>query len=594
MVSYFDEQVIRDIESRINIVDIASETIKLSRKGNRFWGLCPFHSEKTPSFSVSPERNMYYCFGCQSGGDLFNFVMKRDGLEFKEALQILAARAGVELPEARPSRDKDKRKRYVELNGIASIFFQKALAAPAGQAARLYLSKRNMSEDTIKKFELGFAPDSWNSLSEYLLKRGFSQEEIGGVGLSKRSAEHQRYFDLFRNRIMFPIHSFNGEVVGFGGRVLGDGFPKYLNTAETDIFQKRRQLFGLYQAKDGIRSEHEAIVVEGYMDCIQLQQAGISNAVATLGTALTQEQARILLRYAEKVLLIYDGDEAGQRQMERAIEVLNTEGLKVDVLTLPQGMDPDQFLAANGKEEFIQHIQNNRLSYIEYKINRQIINHPAQDIDSKIAVIRAVRDDIQGLESELQKDFYGRLLARKLALEENVTFRELKLDRSLNRKERASGNKTQLLRDNIIYGNYSNDEKILAACMVFPAVYSKLKDSLGLECFDNHDYQHLLKLFDQEADSEKTDMIVLRQRAEDKGLSSLLARITLLSDSMKIPPDHEVDDFINLVRSKSRQYQWNTIYDRLGKTRENGNFQVLLGFILNLDTFLHHAQEGGI
>lgn len=592
MAAYFDEQVVRDIESRINIVDIAAETIKLTRKGNRFWGLCPFHSEKTPSFTVSAERNMFYCFGCQSGGDLFSFVMKRDGLDFKEALQVLAARAGVELPEAKPSRDKDKRKRFVELNRQAVNFFQKALADASGEAARMYLHKRGIAENTIKKFEIGFAPDSWNRLSEYLLQRGFTQEEISGVGLNKRSAEHQRYFDLFRNRIIFPIHSVNGEVVGFGGRVLDDGFPKYLNTAETDIFQKRRQLFGLFQARESIRSQHEAIVVEGYMDCIQLQQAGINNTVATLGTALTQEQARILLRYTERVLLVYDGDEAGQRQMERAVEVLSSEGLKVDVLTLPEGQDPDQFLARHGKEEFIKHIQNNRMNYLEYKVNRQILNHSVQDIDGKLAVIQAVKSDIQGLESELQKDYYCRLLARKLALEENVIYRELNRAKSGRWKDGTGGNKSQLLRDNIIYGNYSNDEKILAAAIVFPAVYNKLKGSLGANWFDNQDYQDLLELYEKEPD--KHNMTTFRQEAEEKGLGSILARILLLGDSMGSFPEYEVDEFIYRIKRRGRQYRWSLLQRRLAKTREQGDFQALLGFILYLDTFLHHTQEGGI
>lgn len=594
MSGYFDDQIMRDIEARLNIVDIVSETIKLTRKGNRFWGLCPFHSEKTPSFTVSPERNMYYCFGCQSGGDMINFVMKRDGLVFKEALELLAARAGVEIKSPAGPRGTDKRKRIVELNRVAVEYFQNILQSPAGREGVLYLEKRSIPREMIERFSLGFASDSWNNLSEYLLKKGFQADEMLAAGLVKRSREQQRYYDQFRRRIMFPIAAYNGEIVGFGGRILDEGGPKYLNTGETEVFHKRRNLYGLFQARDSIRKLGEAIVVEGYMDCLRLHQYGIENAVATLGTALTAEQAQLLLRYTQKALVVYDGDEAGQRQTWQAIEVLGGEGLKVDVLTLPEGRDPDEFLARYGKEEFLHYIQNNRVSHIEYKIMRQMMTQTTHDIDSKGAIIRSVKDDIQSLDSELEKDDYIKLLSRRLSLEENVVARELAGGKIRTGKVGASGNKTQVLRDNIIYGNYSNEEKILAAALVYPRVYEKLRSATEGILFVEPVNQALLELYEETRLLGECGPVLFRQKAEEAGLGAVLGKMVVLGESLNTLPEQEVDDFICSVKNRGKRLVWNRLHGLLEKARLQGDFSALLGFILYLDTFLHNTQEGGI
>lgn len=594
MSGYFDDQIIRDIEARLNIVDIVSETIKLTRKGNRFWGLCPFHNEKTPSFTVSLERNMYYCFGCQSGGDMINFVMKRDGLDFKEALQLLAARAGVEIKSAVTHRGADKRKRIIEINRLAVEYFQNVLQSPAGREGAFYLEKRSIPQELRLRFSLGFATDSWNGLSEYMLKKGFTADELLGAGLVKRSREQQRYYDQFRRRIIFPIAAYNGEIVGFGGRILDEGFPKYLNTGETDVFHKRRNLYGLFQARDIIRQCNEVIVVEGYMDCLRLHQYGIENAVATLGTALTPEQAQLLLRYTQRVLVIYDGDEAGQRQTWRAIEVLRGEGLKVDILTLPDAQDPDEFLARSGKEEFLHYIQNNRVSHIEYKIIRQMMTQTAQNIDSKVAVIRSVKDDIQSLDSELEKDNYVKLLARRLSLEENVIAREIARGRTQSGKVSTAGNKTQALRDNIIYGNYSNEEKILAAALAFPRVYKRLRSALTGILFIEPAHQALLELYEELQHQGGCGPTVFGQKAEEAGLGAVLGKMVVLGESINPLPDEEVDEFIYSVKNRGKRLVWNRLHDLLEKARLQGDFSALLGFILYLDTFLHNTQEGGI
>lgn len=375
---------------------------------------------------------------------------------------------------------------------------------------------------------------------------------------------------------------------------MDEGFPKYLNSSESDLFQKRRNLYGLYQARDKIRTANEAIVVEGYMDCIRLQQAGVENVIATLGTALTQEQAGLLLRYAEKVLVLYDGDEAGQRQTLKAVDVLGAEGLRVDALSLPDGKDPDEFLALHGKEEFLQYIQNNRISHIEYKINSQIKAHPVKDVEDRLRVIQSVRGDIQGLESEMEKDYYIKILARKLSIEENIVARELQTGVRNRKKESVNRNKTQLLRDNIIYGNYSIEEKILAAMLLDPKIYRKLRESIPGRLFEHDQAQSLADLYEDLQAQGTLTSAALRQQAEEKGLGAMLARMIILGENIKHLPDYEIDEYIYKIKNQGRQQRWNELNKQFEEAKAKGNFPALLGFILKLDTFLHHTQEGGI
>ncbi|MFY9322671.1 MAG: DNA primase, partial [Syntrophomonadaceae bacterium] len=422
------EDVIKEINSRLELVDIVSETVQLTRKGNRYWGLCPFHQEKTASFSVTPERNMFYCFGCHAGGDMISYIMKRENMEFREAVEYLANRAGVTVQQETPAvrRKRDRAMGVLAANKAAAQFYNQLLLSAKGKKALKYLQERHLSPAIVEKFSLGYAPDSWNTIEDYLFKKAFSQEQVKSTGLIKRSDHQQnRYYDLFRDRIIFPIHDQRGEVVGFGGRVLDGSLPKYLNTPETELFSKRKNLYGLYQARQAMRNLNQALVVEGYMDCLKLHQAGIENTVATLGTALTQDQARLLRRFVEEVVLLFDGDDAGQREALRAIEVLHAEGLKIWVVSLPGGKDPDEYLDLYGKEEFLQYIQNSKVDYIEFKLNRYINSEVELNLEKRIRIISAGQKDIASLESELAKDYYTRMLSRRLQIEENLVRREL-------------------------------------------------------------------------------------------------------------------------------------------------------------------------
>lgn len=329
-----DQELIRQIESHIDIVDIIGERVELSRRGNRYWGLCPFHSEKTPSFSVSQEKQLFYCFGCHQGGNVFTFLKKHDKLEFREALQYLANKAGIDISRyqsLRPSAKGARDNTIIEINQEAARFYHELLMSDSGGTAREYLLGRQVDPKTVEKFCLGYAPDDWRQLEEYLLAKGYPIEAITESGLVRRSRRGDLYIDFLRNRIIFPIHDLSGRIIGFGGRLISGEGPKYLNSAENRVFSKRFHLFGLYHGREAIRSASEVILVEGYMDCLALHQYGIANVVATLGTAFTREQAKLIKRFTETVLVMYDGDEAGQRETMRALGVLHQEGIYAQV-----------------------------------------------------------------------------------------------------------------------------------------------------------------------------------------------------------------------------------------------------------------------
>lgn len=334
-----DKSQVERVRTACDIISVVSEYVHLTRKGKNFWGLCPFHSEKTPSFTVDPDRQIYKCFGCGKGGDVFAFVMDKKGLSFAEALAELAARAGIQL-EADRGRPSSEKKAFYEANRIAMVFFEQQLATSRGEAARGYLAGRGLTAETIAGFHLGFAPESWDSLLAHLKSRGIPPSIAEKCGLVVPRKGGGGFYDRFRGRIMFPIVDLTGEVVGFGGRIMDKGEPKYLNTPESPIFEKKRVLYNLHAARNAIR-QGRAVVVEGYMDVISLANAGFPSAVATLGTALGENHVRLLRRFTDDITLVFDGDSAGRNAMVRALEPFLAGDVVPKVVILPQGKDPD-------------------------------------------------------------------------------------------------------------------------------------------------------------------------------------------------------------------------------------------------------------
>ena len=401
MASRYPAAWLDELRSRSDIVQIISGYVALNKKGRNYWGLCPFHGEKTASFSVDGEHQLYYCFGCKAGGDVIHFIMDMERLSFPEAVEQLADRAHMTLPEMEKDEDYERRRtqreRLLGANREAAVYYHETLFSPAGEAALAYLRRRGLSDNVIRKFGLGASPDSWTSLSDRLLEKGWKLDELVLAGLTIRKKNEdgrERYFDMFRNRAMFPIINTQGNVIAFGGRTLEKREPKYLNTSDTPVFNKRQ---GVYAANLLSRQRHldRVILVEGYMDVVSLTQFGVEGVCATLGTALTGEQARLLHRFAPQVYLAYDGDSAGQHAILRGLDILEQEGVPARVLDFPDGLDPDEFIRRDGIEGF------RRLPAVSpaaYRLRRLKEQFDLSGQDGKLAYARAAAGIIAGLD----------------------------------------------------------------------------------------------------------------------------------------------------------------------------------------------------
>ena len=373
MSNYLSDQVLDRIRQATDITALVRNIVPLKKSGSGQIGLCPFHKEKTPSFHVNPEKQIFKCFGCGVGGDVFSFVMKTDGLSFMEAVRALAERAHIELPE-RDGRGPPpgEKERLYEVNAwAAETFHAWLLRDPAGKRALEYLKKRGLTEKTIKEFKLGFSPDSWDSLVNAAAKRKYGGELLRKAGLTATNERSDRSYDRFRNRVIFPIRDAQDRVIGFGGRSLGDEEPKYLNSPETPLFSKGRVLYALDKARAGLREKRRAVVVEGYMDAVMAHQFGVTWTVAVLGTALSQEHVRVLRRHADEAVLLFDSDNAGQSSASRSVDAFAAEEVPVRVATLPDGLDPDEFLLQRGVEAFLAQLDGSP-DGVTYKLERAL------------------------------------------------------------------------------------------------------------------------------------------------------------------------------------------------------------------------------
>ena len=410
---FYSDDMIEEIRLKNDIVDVISGYVKLQRKGSSYFGLCPFHNEKSPSFSVSPAKQMYYCFGCGAGGNVFTFVMEYENYTFPEAVKFLADRVGVDLPEQEYNEEmkkqQDLKSRILDLNKMAANYFYFQLRQECGRQAMDYLKGRELSDETIKGFGLGFANKYSDDLYLYLKKKGISDELLSQSGLMNVDEKHGMY-DKFWNRVIFPIMDVNGRVIGFGGRVMGDGKPKYLNSPETKVFDKSRNLYGLNIARTSRKKN--LLVCEGYMDVISMHQAGFKNAVASLGTALTTQHASLLKRYTEEVVLTYDSDEAGLKAALRAIPILKAAGLSAKVLDMKPYKDPDEFIKALGAEAFQDRIDHAVNSFF-FEIDVMQKGYNMDDPESKTDFYNQVAKRLLEFEQELERENYIEAIASR-------------------------------------------------------------------------------------------------------------------------------------------------------------------------------------
>ena len=409
-----------------DVVRLVSDYVPLKPAGRRLKGLCPFHHEKTPSFSVDPQMQLFYCFGCQAGGDAFKFVMLYEKLDFPEAVEFLAKRWGVPLPKTSARPGDDQRARQLLINDAAATFFRAQWGDPSrGRAARAYIAKRGVSDEVATRFSLGYAPESWDALGDALRSRGFKPSEILEAGLAVARKEGTGQYDRFRDRVIFPIQDVSGRTIAFGGRALGDSEPKYLNSPETVTYVKGENLFGLNLAKEAIRREGFAILVEGYLDLVVLHQAGFENAVASLGTALTAAQVKLLARYAERVVVSYDGDAAGVSAAARSLELFLDRGFDVRVAAIPGGLDPDDFVRERGAPAYDALVRE-APGYLDFIVQRELAGRDLARPDEQVAAINAILPKLARLESAVHRAAWAGRLADALRIDDDLLMQELR------------------------------------------------------------------------------------------------------------------------------------------------------------------------
>ncbi len=425
---------IDDVIARNPIEDVVGQYVALKRQGGNLFGLCPFHGEKTASFSVAPEKGIFYCFGCHKGGGVINFIMEIENLSYPDSVRYLAKRAGLEAPEDEQYQSRyRKQERLWSLSKEAARFFCGQLYAPAGAAGLAYAQKRRLSKNTLTKFGIGFAPNAWSGLLDAMKRKGYTEEELLEAGLAVKSAKGAVY-DRFRNRLMFPIIDVRGNVIGFGGRVMDDSTPKYLNSPETLIFNKRKNLFALNLAKKS--KQGRIILVEGYMDAIALHQFGFDCAVASLGTSLTEEHAALLSRYTDQVVLIYDGDAAGQNATQRAIPMLEKTGVQVKVLRMRGAKDPDEFLNKYGAYRFKLLLEESE-NRVEYQLRAIERKYDLKSDEQRVRFLQEAAEFLATLSNAVQREVYGVRAAEAAG----ITYEAMKLEVQKAYKRRVNREK---------------------------------------------------------------------------------------------------------------------------------------------------------
>lgn len=469
----FPEAWMSDLMNKNDIVSVVSEYIELKSRGGRLWGHCPFHADKTPSFSVSPDKQLFHCFSCKAGGSVIQFIMQAENLSYVDAVRHLAERAGMDMPDEVDDRrlieQKLKREKIYEANREAAVYYMKLLFSDYGGGAQRYLQNRGVSGNTAKRFGLGFSPEGYDELTEYLLGKGFSKEILLDAGLSLRSRKDpDKLCDFFRGRLMFPIVSANSKVIAFGGRTMGSEEPKYKNTGDTPVYNKRENIYAINLLKG--KKLDDIIMVEGYMDVISLHQAGVENAVASLGTALTVQQARLLKRYAQKVYYAYDGDEAGQKAMVRGIDILRSADIDARVIRIPDGKDPDEYVKAFGSEGFLL-LKDSSITGVRFKLERIAAEKGVDTADGRQAFAIEACSLISKLDP-VERDRYIPFVSEVSGLSQATVREQCGVDAAAPRNDPAPTKYLNFKRPKRDTERISI-EKMLLACMMTSAEAGK-------------------------------------------------------------------------------------------------------------------------
>ncbi len=562
----FSNATIEDLKSQLNVVDVVGRVMPLKRAGSNYKGVCPFHNEKTPSFVVSEQKQIFTCFGCGATGDSIEFVKRYYNLDFNEAIEKLAAEYGITVKRNNFGEDREK---YYEINKLAARFFFRAFNENENAGYR-YMKNRGLDDATLRKFGIGFADEKWDSLYSYFKEQGVDEKVLLELGLISESKG--KYYDKFRNRVMFPIINTSGKVIGFGGRAIGDDTPKYLNSPENKVFQKKNNLYALNTTKQDIGKDGFAIMVEGYMDAISLYQGGVRNVIASLGTALTENQTKLIKRYTKNVVLSYDADSAGQNAAMRGSEILSKEGCRVRVLHVTEGKDPDEFIKKNGREAFLR-LLDGALPYIDYKLNYVKKDMDLNTDEGKIDYIKAAADVIRSL-SPVEADIYIKKLAKELTIAEGAIRMEIMGSNGATASKpvhRAVATQTGA-RDNEDNGISNLELTLLKTLFINPSLTEKMLDfqqvlssRLGRKIIDI-----LFELYGIQGDFNQDQIMDRLEPEESEALSKGMENIVICGNEDKV-----FADCIHTWQLKSLGAKEQDIIARLSLADEENNMEAI-------------------
>lgn len=574
-------EIIEEIKFRNDIESVVSSYVNLKPAGSNLIGLCPFHSEKTPSFTVFKNTQTCYCFGCGAGGDVITFIMKMENLDYPSAVEFLAKRAGITIQRRTvPNKDHIDTKRILEMNKAAAVFFYNSLMSVNGKKALDYLKQRKFSSALIKRFGMGYAPNSFDSLSKHLKSLGYTEKEMVSGFLCKISQKTNKPFDLFRNRVIIPIIDTNGNVIAFGGRVLDDSLPKYLNSSDTPVFKKSRNLFALNYARKNCADR--IILCEGYMDVIALHGAGFSNAVATLGTAITSEQARLMERYTKSVVIAYDSDDAGQRAAEKAFKLLEEVGLDVRILKMTGAKDPDEYIKKFGRERFSRLLDESK-THFDYRFDSVLSKYDISQTPEKLKAVDEITDIISSVNSAVEREIYITKTAEKLEIQkENLKYDvDKKIKRRAKRTQKEQTRKVMLessgIGDRINADYYKNiraasaEESILSIILTYPELMKKVKDGIYGLTADDFFTEFGKKVFqtsiDMFSDDTRFDYGLLGSEFTPDEMGRITS-IILKRNKLSQNGEKELEDCIKALKNE-RIKQTASITDILDAKRNN-------------------------
>ena len=578
MVRYSDE-LIEEIRSSNDIVDVISKYVTLKRSGRNFFGLCPFHKEKSPSFAVSPDKQIFHCFGCGAGGNVIHFISKIEGLDFKDTLELLANRVNIELPTLDNLED-DKtarlKSKVYEINKIAAEFYHENLYKPASKTAQEYIKKRKLDNRTLKAFLIGYA-GNFNELYLLLKQKGYTEEEMLASSLVKRT-ENGGYMDSFRKRLMFPIQDVRERVIAFGGRVLDDSKPKYINSPENIVYSKGRNLFGLNVAKK--HDTKKIVIVEGYMDAISLYQRGITNVVASLGTAMTEAQGRLLRRYSEQVILGYDADGAGQAAILRGMEILQNLGCDIRVLQIEGAKDPDEYVLKYGPERF-QKCVDNAISLVEFKVKVLLKELNIENTNDKIKFLNEIAKILAKVTNQMEREIYVDKIAKEYKISKEAIYAEVnklmykdnqgskKLEKRVvtmvpKEEKENSVSEAVLKRENLVIYLLINE---------YSKCYEKIKNLITLDYIQDDTNKQILKKMYEEFEKGNSNTSQLLDWFQDEKVISHITEI-MAGDFEITDVNKAIDDLISIYEKEKLISRRNEILKKLESVSEAGSEEV--------------------